>query len=318
MEPNESFTKVIKEELSQASVTDDDRNISILSAFVKSNGSFLIRNGSKILEIETENVKIFRYIYEIIKFYFKDIKTNFLYRKNLKLHKNTKYILEIYEPEEVLKKLCIDFLDTKVSSSLVNSQDKLSGYFAGLFLSSGSCNNPSSTNYHLEISFKDEEYANEILKLTRKIKSCVFNFKIINRRNSFVLYLKKSDLISDFLAFIEASKSCLMFENVRVNRDFSNSTNRLMNCDTYNYKKSVESSQKQIEDIKLIDEKLGINNITNVKIKLLCTLRLDHPDATYSELAEFMSAELESTVSKSNVNHLFRSIKIFAEKFKNE
>lgn len=119
-------------------------------------------------------------------------------------------------------------------------------------MASGSCNDPVSSNYHLEIVLKDEEFANQVIKLTNKIKNINFNFKLIKRRNSYVVYLKKSDLISDFLAFIEANASCIKFENVRVDRDFSNVTNRLLNCDTYNYKKQFKTHHYKLTILNLL------------------------------------------------------------------
>ena len=100
--------------------------------------------------------------------------------------------------------------------------------------------------------------------------------------------MKKSDLISDFLAFIEAQESCLKFEDVRVERDFSNINNRLINCDSYNYKKTIQNSNKQIEMINFIDAKLGIKNISNSKIKELCLLRIEYPEANNVDLAQFL------------------------------
>ena len=110
----------------------------------------------------------------------------------------------------------------------------------------------------------------------------------------------------------------IKFENVRVDRDFSNVTNRLLNCDTYNYKKTIQNSSLQIDYIKFIDKKLGIKNISNPKIKNLCLLRLQYPEATYSDLAKYLSEEMEVSISKSNINHLFRAIKELAIKLNYE
>ena len=43
------------------------------------------------------------------------------------------------------------------------------------------------------------------------------------------LYLKKSDLISSFLVLIGAVEMCMTFENTRVERDFKNIGNRMLN-----------------------------------------------------------------------------------------
>ena len=163
------------------------------------------------------------------------------------------------------------------------------------------------------MAVKDEKYAESIIKLINKLK--MFPFKVAKRRNQFIIYLKRSDKISDFLNYINANTACLDFENIRIDRDFANSNNRLMNCDSYNYKKTMEISRKQIGYIKTIDKYLGIDNLQNVKLKLLCKARLENPEANYNELAEIISEQLDQSVSKSNVNHLFMKIKTMAEEY---
>ena len=143
-----------------------------------------------------------------------------------------------------------------------------------------------------------------------------FEAKIIQRRSSYVVYMKKSDLIVDFLAYLGAHDSCLEFEEVRVERDFRNNDNRLQICENANVYRTISSAKKQIEDIKLIDEKLGIHNMINNKEKILCMLRLENEELSMVELADLLSKELNTKVSKSNVNHLFRSIHQLAERFR--
>lgn len=112
-----------------------------------------------------------------------------------------------------------------------------------------------------------------------------------------------------------AVNSCIEFENVRLDRDFINNANRLVNLDTANMTKTVEVANKQKRWITIIDKSLGINNIPNEKIKLLCQLRLNNESASMSDLANLMSSKLETKVSKSNVAHLFRKIEEMAIKY---
>jgi DNA-binding protein WhiA len=95
-----------------------------------------------------------------------------------------------------------------------------------------------------------------------------------------------------------------------------NSANRLTNFDTVNMKKSVDTAARQIEEIKLIDKKLGINNIMNEKQRLLARLRIENEYASMKELASMMSERLGANVSKSNINHLFRAIHELYERLK--
>ena len=107
---------------------------------------------------------------------------------------------------------------------------------------------------------------------------------------------------------IGAVTSCLEFEEARMNRDLVNSANRLTNMDTANMKKIYETGLRQVEEIKVIDKALGIENITNAKVRLLCSLRLENESASLADLADLMSERLGKDITKSNINHLFRTI----------
>ena len=200
------------------------------------------------------------------------------------------------------------FLEGKISKNIVRNDDTIAGYLAGAFLASGSINSPKSSNYHLEISLDSENYAKWMIHLFKRYKNIDIVPKIAPRRNKYILYFKKSDRIAEFLALVGAINSCMDFENIRVDRDFMNSANRLSNFDTANMKKSFETANRQKEEIKFIDSKLGIDNITNKKMRILCSLRLENETASMKELAELLSLEINEPVSKSNINHLFRAI----------
>jgi DNA-binding protein WhiA len=116
---------------------------------------------------------------------------------------------------------------------------------------------------------------------------------------------------------IGAVMGCMEFENERVNRDIINSTNRLTNMDTANMKRIYETGARQVEEISLIDEKLGIRNITNEKVRLLCELRLENESASLQELADLLSEKMNKDITKSNINHLFRRIHEIYERLVN-
>lgn len=310
-----SFTKQIKEELCSLDLESDEAR-SLIAAFARNNGNLSFSNKNSRLTLKTENANIAKYIYKLLKQEFNDVEISFSYLKVMKLYKSTQYLVNVLTcVDEILDSLKIDFLESKIDYDLQNKENKIRGYLAGLFLASGSCNNPNTSNYHLEVAVKDEKYAESVIKLINKTK--MFSFKVTKRRNQFIIYLKRSDKISDFLNYINANTACLDFENIRIDRDFANSNNRLMNCDSYNYKKTIEISKKQIEYIKTIDKYLGVDNLQNVKIRLLCKARLENPEANFKELAEIISEQLDQSVSKSNVNHLFARIKEMAETYDN-
>ena len=304
----ESFTRKVKEELCSNEYTSQDRLRALLAAYIRINGSLGFRDKKSYLILTTENAKISRFIYETINnIYSTDAHITFQTRNNL--NKNVIYTIEIQEASEtILEDLDISFLEGKISKNIVRNDDTISGYLAGAFLASGSVNSPKTSNYHLEIALNSENYAKWLSKLFSKYHNSDIEPKVIKRREQFVIYFKKSDQISNFLIMIGAVECCMEFEDVRGLRDMVNSTNRLTNMDTANMKKIYETSARQIEEIELIDKKLGIKNISNEKVRYLCEIRLENEAASMQELADLLSERMHKPVSKSNISHLFRRI----------
>ncbi|MCI5543030.1 MAG: DNA-binding protein WhiA [Candidatus Onthovivens sp.] len=314
MEEIISFTNEIKNEITANINLDTEMKRSLLAAFIRVNGTIKFKNKNEYLILRTENAKVAKFIYSLIKDLYEDVVVSFSFRKTMKFYKATEYLVNIINGgTTIFSSLDINLLESKINQELINKEDKIRGFLMGLFLACGSCNSPKTSNYHFEFYVSDENLAKNILKIINKIKSSQFDFKLTKRRNNFVIYLKKSDQISNFLAFLDASTCCIKFEDVRVSRDYSNINNRLIICDQYNYKKSIDKANVQIEQIKLIDKHLGINNIINEKVQLLCKLRLKDPEASYADLSSMMSEELNIPVSKSNIGHLFRKIENMAK-----
>ena len=154
--------------------------------------------------------------------------------------------------------------------------------------------------YHLEIIFENEEnanYINEVL-VNFEVKS-----NLTKRDSKYIVYIEEGESISNFLALISANKGALKFENTRVIEDVRNKVNRLVNCETANLNKTINSSVKQIEDIKYLKKIKKFNELTD-KEKELANLRLKNPNASLLELGNM----LEPKLSKSGVNHRMNSI----------
>ena len=114
-----------------------------------------------------------------------------------------------------------------------------------------------------------------------------------------------------------AKDQCLVFEDVRISRDFSSIGNRLSNLDTANYGRVVSASKRQIEEINYIFKKEGKENISNPKLLACMELRVKNPDASLDELSKLLSSELNTEISKSNINHLLRYVHTHAEELRN-
>ena len=136
----------------------------------------------------------------------------------------------------------INLVNKENVNTVLNTDNLKKAFIRGNYLGGGSINNPKS-KYHLEIIFKNIEYAQITLDL---INYFGINMKSLDK----TLYLKDGEIISNFLALIGANSSVLKFEEIRVLREMKNNVNRIVNCETANLNKTINASVKQIETIK--------------------------------------------------------------------
>ena len=311
-----TFAKQVKEELVSSVFYSKERLIALLSAYIRINGVISFFNKKTQIQLKSDNAKIIKFIYSSLKDNFKDYEITLDYYKKSNRSKNMTYRLYIKDADNLLEELSVSYFEGKISKEIVYNDETISGYLAGAFLASGSINSPETSNYHLEISTVSENYAKWLSKLFSKYHKIEMSPKISKRRDKYIIYFKKSDQISNFLIIIGATSSCMEFEDARAYRDYSNNANRLMNLDVANMSKTTIIAQRQIKEIKYIDDVLGIHNFHNPKKELLCYFRLDNDSLSMSELADKLSEELGQKVTKSNVNHLFRDIHALYVKLK--
>ena len=301
-----TFSQNVKNEISQETTFSLDRKKALLCAYLRINGVLAFKNKKTAVKLKTDNSKIAKYIYISLKEMFieENIELNFEKKNN----KKTIYHIDIEDAERLLNDLSIDYFEGKIPKNIAFNDETIAGYFAGAFLASGSVNSPKTTNYHLEISVNDENYAKWLQKLFAKYKKLDINPKIIKRRDKYVLYIKKGEEISNFLIVIGAPETCMEFEDERVKRDYYSSMNRVANFDEANMSRASINGKRQAKEIKYIDDVLGIHNLHNPKKELLCYMRMENKELSFVELAELLSDELGTKITKSNVNHMFRSL----------
>ena len=198
------------------------------------------------------------------------------------------------------------------SDAIINTPDTKRAYLAGMFLASGSVNNPDTSNYHLEMSADSKQQAYYIQQLMNEYE---LNAKVIKRRSKYVIYLKSAEKIGDFLRAIGASNSVMEFETTRIDRSMANTVNRWNNCDIANEMKAMSASQKQIDDIAYVIDKAGIE-ILDSKTQIVAKIRLANPELTLSELTDVYFDETGQTISKSGLHHRFKKISDEAERLR--
>lgn len=306
-----SFAADTKKELTQLELKDCCKKAE-LAALIRMNGSISFSNRKLILDIPTENAAIARRIYTLIKRVY-PYHVELLVRKKMRLKKNNVYIVRVSEESrallEDLKIIDGAFTFTRNIAEEFNKKSCCRrAYMRGAFLAGGSVNHPE-TSYHLEIFSMYEEHTVALAELMNKFK---LKAKVLERKKGYIIYLKDGEKISEFLTLIGAHHAVLFFEDIRILKDMRNSVNRLVNCETANLNKTVGAAMRQVENIKFIDEQVGLETLPD-KLREIAQLRVTHQEITLKELGEMVSS---GPVSKSGVNHRLRKIDEIATKIR--
>lgn len=308
-----TFSSKIKKEISTTECTRAEY-LSELSGIIRTSAEIKIYN----IKIQTENKFVANRIFGLFKILY-DINLNISLRKNYNFKKNEIYVLELKKDTlKVLRDLGIVNEKNQLlripSESLLSDEELRRAYLRGVFLVSGSLNDPKTSRYHLEFLINDTEYANFLNKL---LNDNNLNSKILHRKKGYMIYIKEAEKISDFLRLIRAYNGVMYYEEIRVYREKINMTNRLNNCEQANVEKMVATSNKLIKEINYIKEK-DMFDLLDDKIKESAEYRIRYPETSLLELSKIITLETNSNVSKSCLNHRLRKIKEFAEKIRNQ
>lgn len=305
-----SFTSTVKDEVARIE-SNKLESISELSAIVRGSASF-----DKDISIIVENNAVARRTFKLVKNIY-GISPSITVR-NKKLGKGLTYILNIKtKTKEMLEDLSI--LDNNKYQSIpkeyiISDEEQLRSYLRGVFLVSGSVNDPKTSRYHLEFVLDTKEYADFINKL---LNSYELNSKVIKREKNYTVYIKEAEKISDFLRVIKAFSAVMYFEDIRIYRDHKNMTNRLNNCEQANTDKIFMTASKQIRDIEKLYE-LDAVDMLDEKLREVIEYRMKYKESSLKELADIISLETGSEITKSGLNHRFRKIKEILEKIESK
>ena len=299
-----SFTGTVKNEITTLKLTETAK-IALISGFFRNN--YQIINDS--IAVSSESDSVINYLKDLLDSYEEiSYKEEFLDNNNFSKNK-LKALIIIKGNDFVKETFCIE--NDVVPSYLVDLDDEIRGYLRGVFLSSGSINDPKTSRYHLEFLISEGDEAVFVQKL---LNTYSLNVKLLSRDKGFMLYIKEADKISDFLKIIGCSKAVLYYEEIRVYRDAKNKTNRLNNCEQANMDRVLETAMEQLNYIKVLEDNMGVELLDD-KTKEALEYRKKYQEASLKELSEIISLETGKKITKSGLNHRFRKIKELALKF---
>ena len=306
-----SFSNQIKKELSTVKINNKLEALIELSSILKSNASISIRNAFININFSTESEYVVKRIYKLIDYIYgyEAVISRF---ENNSIMKKGLFNISV-ENEEIVNKILSDAgfdfygnYTTKIDiifSRIKSLEEKgVSSYLRGLFIGSGSMVNPSK-NYHLELILTTEDD----VKLARKVLEHVNIHALYKeRKEKYILYIKDSEMISNFLNIIKANKALLSLENIKVEKEIRNDINRRINFDMANINKTVNTAQQQLKYIEILETK---NQIPE-NLKELVKLRKKYPAYSLKQLAE----KFDPPISKSTVSYKMNSIKKLVNK----
>ena len=284
-----SYSSNVKQEITQKiPVTNLECLAEISSIF--ENKANLVKEG---IEIKMENSILAKRLYSLIKAT-SSLQFGIKYSITKKFTEHRIYVITLYKQKglkEFLESFKFSFLD------IIQNDEIFIGYLRGFFLSCGYIKDPKK-EYSLDFFVDNKELADKIYNILLSKKKKIF--KTI-KKNKILVYLRNSEDIMDILVSMNALKYFFEYEEITIIKNLKNKTIREMNWEVANETKTLNTGNYQIKMIKYIDEKLGLNTLTDV-LKEAAMLRLNNPEDSLQSLADMIN------ISKSGIRNRFRRI----------
>ena len=311
-----SFATETKNELARIEPGKKCCMLAEIAGFIRVSGSLrLVGNGKFKIIITMDNPAIARHYKKLIKDYF-GINSELQIENGTPLKKGHIYVLAIGPEnlsEQILRETGIllvregnNYISDGIYEGIIKTKCCKKAYLRGIFMGSGTINDPEK-GYHLEIVCNSMNLANDLKKIINTFVD--LSVKIVERKKSYVVYMKNSNYISDTLTLMGAHTQLLNYENVRIKKEIMNNTVRITNCDSANTDRILDASERHIACIKKIDKTVGILKLPE-KLRVVANLRIENPEASLSQLGEMMQPPLK----KSGVNNRLKKIEDYSNK----
>ena len=293
-----SFSSSVKDELCRQYSKSRHCQLAELAGILELIGNM---NDDFCLEIETDNPALVeKYAILMKKAFAIDITKTISREDTLRILAALKWINNKNE-------IHLPINEQRTNGLLIQKTCCRRAFIRGTFLAAGSMSDPNKA-YHFEIVCKTREQADQLKELMTAFET---DAKIVERKGHHVVYLKEGAQIVDMLNVMEAYVSLMNLENVRILKEMRNSVNRQVNCETANINKTVSAAVRQLEDINILQQAVGLDNLPD-NLREIAYLRLEYQDAPLKDLGQY----LDPPVGKSGVNHRLRKLSELADKYR--
>ena len=286
-----SFASDVKNALSRTDAERDCCRTAELAALLRM-GASMVTDGEHGLGLrfETTSAAVARRVIRLLRAMDAALATSVAMERTPQLRRRT-YIVNIAAGEGVTPLLTrLGFLTggealrTGTDVQLLRKKCCRAAYLRGAFLGGGSVNRPEA-RCHLEITAKSAALGRALHTLLRRLH---FPVGLTDRRETYVVYLKESDAVMDFLALIGAQ------------------VNRLVNVETANLQRAVDAAADQLAAIERLAA-AGRLDALSEDLRETAEMRCAHPEVSMAELAVLCH------ISKSGMSHRLRKIRAMAE-----
>lgn len=302
-----SYTSDVKNELCMVKGNTNDDQIT-LEAMLRLNSEIIKRDGEFILNFETTSNAVARRFLSLTREFF-DCEIVMLKKHIKKLNQKDRYVISVNTmAEAMIDMFNLFYNETLNKDAIIDDVSLTKDYLRGSFITRGAVNNPNTSNYHLEIASKN---SNEAVFIQTLFNNLELDAKITKRRNDYVVYIKSSQKIIDFLRLIGCSEVVFKFEDEVLSRNFNQDINRIMNFDIANEMKSQSAARKQLGYIQYLEYYYPVEKLDS-SILLVMQARKKYPESSLQELADAMGDDYGFKITKSGLNHKFRKIKQIA------
>lgn len=301
-----SFSGQIKEELAQVISSPRHCQLAELAALVQFCGH-IEEDGS--LLVQSENPLVIRKCFTLLKKTFKieAVAKSQMQTQNYRLFVTGEDAFRILEALKICDTAGHLMMRHLTDPVLIKNSCCKRAYLRGCYMAVGSMSDPYKS-YHLELVCGLQAQAEQLLKILHDFS---LDAKMIVHKKYYVVYMKEGENIADFLNITEAHKALMEFENTRIYKGMRNMVNRKVNCEAANITKTVNAATRQVEDIRLIREKMGLEGLPE-PLRQMAYVRLENPQASLGELGKL----LDPPVGKSGVNHRLRKLGELAKELK--
>lgn len=315
-----SFSSETKGELARIDTEKKCCMLAEITGFLRVSGSLRLAGGGRFTIVaSTESPAIARHYKKLIKEYFDSNASievgdsqmpgksgkSYRYRYSLVVRPEEKSGQILRETGMMLIREGNDYLSDGIYSLIVKNKCCKKAFIRGLFLGCGTMSDPRKS-YHLEFVLSSEQVAVDLKKLIGTFVN--LSAGMIERGDEYVVYIKKADYINDMLGIMGANNAMLDFTNIRIGRSLKREANRISNCDNANVDRTLSAAEKQIENINLIAEKIGLDNL-DPALRDTAQLRLDMTGASLTEIGESLKPE----IGKAAVSKRFAKLKEIAD-----